>query len=182
MIVHRDYSHHGESSIKIFNDRIEFFNPGRLPDSITEEDLRNGAYVSSCRNKLIAKVFKEITWIERYGTGIRRVTSLLERYGCPKPVFENFQHGFRVTAYPLQEVEKTVEKIKEGLGEKLGESQQRIMKIMRGNKFVTIPKLAGQLTISETAVQNNIAKLKAKGLFERVGPDKGGYWKINRQP
>ncbi|MDR0566694.1 MAG: putative DNA binding domain-containing protein, partial [Prevotellaceae bacterium] len=112
MIVHRDYSHYGESSIKIFNDRIEFFNPGRLPDGISEDDLRKGTYVSSCRNKLIARVFKEITWIERYGTGVRRVTSLFERYGCPKPLFENFQHGFKVTAYPLQSTmkEKLAEK------------------------------------------------------------------------
>jgi predicted HTH transcriptional regulator len=29
--------------------------------------------------------------------------------------------------------------------------------------------------------KENIAKLKAKGLLERVGPDKGGYWKINKK-
>lgn len=26
--------------------------------------------------------------------------------------------------------------------------------------------------------QNNITKLKVKGLIERIGPDKGGYWKV----
>jgi ATP-dependent DNA helicase RecG len=55
------------------------------------------------------------------------------------------------------------------------------MKIMQGNQLITIPELAHQLTISETAVQNNIAKLKAKGLLERIGPDKGGYWKVKQQ-
>jgi ATP-dependent DNA helicase RecG len=34
------------------------------------------------------------------------------------------------------------------------------------------------LTVSTTAIENNISKLKAKGLLERIGPDKGGYWKI----
>jgi ATP-dependent DNA helicase RecG len=125
-------------------------------------------------------IFKEITWIERYGTGVRRVTSLFENYGCPKPVFENFQHGFRVTAYPAQvaaEAEKTAESSSE-LGEKLGENQRKIMEIMRKNEYVTIQELAHQLTISETAVQNNISKLKAKDLLARIGSDKGGYWKI----
>jgi ATP-dependent DNA helicase RecG len=32
--------------------------------------------------------------------------------------------------------------------------------------------------INEKNVRNNIAELKEKGLLERVGPDKGGYWKI----
>jgi DNA-binding IscR family transcriptional regulator len=35
--------------------------------------------------------------------------------------------------------------------------------------------LSQKVEISETAIQNNIAKLKAKSLLERIGPDKGGY-------
>ena len=35
MIVHRDYRDSGDSIIKIFDDRIEFFNPGKLYDDIT---------------------------------------------------------------------------------------------------------------------------------------------------
>jgi ATP-dependent DNA helicase RecG len=214
MIVHRDYSHHGESSIKIFNDRIEFFNPGRLPDGISEEDLRKGTYVSNCRNKLIARIFKEITWIERYGTGVRRVTSLFESYGCPKPVFENFQHGFKVTAYPLQdaiteknvegsnkvgkdlekdletdsEAEKDLEKDLETDSEaekdlekyQLSESQEKIIEQIRMNHRITQVELSKNIGINAKNVRVNIAKLKVKGLLERVGPDKGGYWKINR--
>ena len=203
MIVHRDYTHHGNSSIKIFPDRIEFFNPGRLPDNISVSDLRQGTYVSDCRNKLIAKIFKEIDWIERYGTGIRRITDYFREYGSPEPQFENFQHGFKVTAYPLQKdtgfedmsektVEKTVEiseKNDERLGEKLGETvekngerlgenQKNIVQLMQKNSHITIPELSEQIKISETAIQNNISKLKAKGIIERIGPDKGGYWKI----
>jgi ATP-dependent DNA helicase RecG len=32
--------------------------------------------------------------------------------------------------------------------------------------------------ISADKIRVNISKLKAKGLIERVGPDKGGHWKI----
>jgi ATP-dependent DNA helicase RecG len=39
-------------------------------------------------------------------------------------------------------------------------------------------RLSEQIQISETAVQNNIAKLKSRGLLERIGADKGGYWEI----
>jgi len=33
--------------------------------------------------------------------------------------------------------------------------------------------------ISERKIKENISKLKENGLLERVGPNKGGYWKVN---
>ncbi len=99
MIVHRDYMHSGDSGIKIFDDRIEFFNPGELPNSISIQNLLNGSYVSDCRNKLIAFAFKEIGWIEKYGSGIKRISHAFRTHGCDAPVFENFQHGFRVKCF-----------------------------------------------------------------------------------
>ena len=184
IVVHRDYKHHGNSSIKIFPDRIEFFNPGHLPDNISVSDLRQGTYVSDCRNKLIAKIFKEIDWVERYETGVRRIRDYFREYGSPEPLFENFQHSFKVTAYPLQKEkgfldmsEKTVE-MSEKNDERLGENQKKIVQLMQKNSHITIPELSEQIKISETAIQNNISKLKTKGIIERIGPDKGGYWKI----
>jgi predicted HTH transcriptional regulator len=32
--------------------------------------------------------------------------------------------------------------------------------------------------ISLRKIKENILKLKAKGFLERIGPDKGGYWKV----
>lgn len=66
----------------------------------------------------------------------------------------------------------------EKLGEKLGENQKRMLEFIRVDKNITIPELAEKLGISSTAVENNIAKLKEKGVVRRVGPDKGGHWEI----
>jgi len=54
------------------------------------------------------------------------------------------------------------------------------MEIIKANVFRhKQPELAKILGISITAVENNIRKLRQKQLLERVGPAKGGYWKIN---
>ena len=42
MIVHRDYRSANDSTIKIFDDRIEFFNPGTLLDDLTVDMIKNG--------------------------------------------------------------------------------------------------------------------------------------------
>ncbi|MDR2346565.1 MAG: hypothetical protein LBE18_10900 [Planctomycetaceae bacterium] len=44
-----------------------------------------------------------------------------------------------------------------------------------------MPDLSVIVGISERKTKENISKLKTKGLLERVGPDKGGYWKIKDQ-
>jgi predicted HTH transcriptional regulator len=41
--------------------------------------------------------------------------------------------------------------------------------------------LANIIGISAVRIRVNIAKLKAKGLLEQIGADKGGYWKINEK-
>jgi ATP-dependent DNA helicase RecG len=41
MIVHRDYMSSSDSMIRIFDDRIEFFNPGRLMAGLSIEQLGN---------------------------------------------------------------------------------------------------------------------------------------------
>ncbi len=200
MIVHRDYTHHGNSSIKIFPDRIEFFNPGRLPDNISISDLQNGTYVSNCRNRLIAKIFKEIDWIERYGTGIRRIKGYFCEYGSPEPLFENFQHGFRVTAFPLLTEEKNLDALEkkgteivddnvtenvtgnvtENVTENSKNRDEKILNLMIKNKNISLTGLSKELSVTRMTIARDIEKLKAKGLIERIGPDKGGYWKVKQ--
>ncbi|NCC70763.1 AAA family ATPase, partial [bacterium] len=58
MIVHRDYRASGDSTLKIYDDRIEFFNPGSLSEGVKLEDILSGKTASNPRNKQIASVFK----------------------------------------------------------------------------------------------------------------------------
>jgi len=48
---------------------------------------------------------------------------------------------------------------------------------MAKKQHITILELSVIVGISERKIRVNISKLKAKGLVERSGPDKGGYWK-----
>ena len=99
MIVHRDYRDSSDSSIKIFDDRIEFFNPGNLYDGLTVEQLESNHYKSKTRNKLIALMFKECGLIEKYGSGIARIKKFCKEHNILTPKFEEIQKGFQVTLY-----------------------------------------------------------------------------------
>ena len=164
MIVHRDYSQSSDSIIKIFDDRIEFFNPGGLIPPLTVDKLLSGDYVSSTRNKQIANIFKEAGLIERYGSGIKRISGVFHSNGLPAPIFENYQHGFRVTVFSLQ---KSSEK-----------SSEKIYILIKSNPKITADEVAKTLGISQRAVEKQISGLKQDGRLQRHGGRKEGFWKI----
>jgi predicted HTH transcriptional regulator len=49
---------------------------------------------------------------------------------------------------------------------------------MAKNQYIKRDELVDIVGISLIKIKANISKLKVKGLLERIGPDKGGYWKI----
>ena len=67
-----------------------------------------------------------------------------------------------------------VDKLADGLVEK----QKKIIELISDNPRISKREISEKIGISSTAIDKHIKKLKDKGLIERVGPDKGGYWKI----
>lgn len=58
-------------------------------------------------------------------------------------------------------------------------SKEKIIQFLNKNKEITICKLAILTIISIGGVEKKISKLKSNGIIERIGPDKGSYWKVN---
>lgn len=188
MVVHRDYRDSSGSIIKILDDRIEFFNPGNLYGGITIDDLLTGNYSSKTRNKLIAKAFKEVGLIERYGSGIRRIIDICSNYGVKQPVFEEVFNGFRVVLFKektdvTKDVKDTIkdtanDTVKDTVKVAISKNQKTILELITARNNITAEELVDIVGINLRNIKLNISKLKAKGMIQRIGPDKGGYWKV----
>jgi len=57
-------------------------------------------------------------------------------------------------------------------------SSQKIIELMRNDPKITVANLALHIGITERAIKKQIGKLKAKGRIRRIGPDKGGSWRV----
>jgi len=55
-----------------------------------------------------------------------------------------------------------------------------IFMLIRDNNSISISDISEKLDISKSAIQKHIENLKSKGLIERVGADRGGYWKVSK--
>ena len=169
MIVHRDYRDSGNSIIKIFDDRIEFFNPGKLYDDLTIEKLQSGNYSSRTRNRAIARAFKEAGIIERYGSGIARIKDECKRHGILEPKFEEFAHGFRVTLFK--------EKLPEGINVGINVGINDLYEFIEKNQPIRISHIKEHSNqISTRTLERWIKKLKDESKIEFIGSKKtGGY-------
>lgn len=54
-----------------------------------------------------------------------------------------------------------------------------ILRLLKEDPELSFPDLASRLGKSESAVKRTVRRLRESGRLERVGPDKGGGWKVN---
>ena len=59
-----------------------------------------------------------------------------------------------------------------------GKSREKIIALLSEDGTLTMAALARRTGITPKAVEKQIARLKADGILERIGPDKGGRWHI----
>ena len=176
MVVHRDYRDSNGSIIKIYDDRMEFYNPGKLYGGITVEDLLSDNYSSQTRNKLIAKAFKEVGIIEKYGTGIKRILQICVNHGIKQPKFEEKYNGFNVTLYK----EKLNESRDRGVNGGVNGGVNEILEYIKLHAPVKSHQLSNDLKISQRTVERNLKELKNNHLIEfRGAPKTGGYYLVN---
>lgn len=99
-VVHRDYSRRGQRiRVFMFDDRIEVYSPGPLPPGVSLQKMRRLEPQSVLRNPIIVGVFRDLgsRYIERLGTGIRRMAVAMQDHGLHRPRFEEVGSEFRVT-------------------------------------------------------------------------------------
>ena len=94
-LIHKDYLSIAEIQIKVYDDRLWIWNPGKLPKQLTIESLKT-EHSSFPKNPLIASVFYYAGFIERWGSGTKRMIDLCKVQGLPEPEFKEEFCGISV--------------------------------------------------------------------------------------
>ena len=89
--------------------------------------------------------------------------------------FKNHEEDMAKEIETQKTRKKTREKTREKTGEKTGE---KLLNLISAKPTITIQELSNEIGITRKGVEWQINELKQSGYIKRVGPDKGGYWKI----
>ena len=83
--------------IEIFEDRIEFTNPGKLlPSKKLDRLIRT---TPESRNEILAAAFRRYNICEERGSGFEKAVIAIELFGLPPLKFEESENAFKVTLF-----------------------------------------------------------------------------------
>ncbi|MEG0375393.1 MAG: ATP-binding protein [Raoultibacter sp.] len=84
-VTHRNYAISGDHiRVSLYDDRMEILSPGRLPNIVTLDNMRNTRY---SRNPGIARVLAEMGWVRELNEGVKRIYDEMQSFFLHDPIF-----------------------------------------------------------------------------------------------
>ena len=161
-IAHRDYHSNASVEIRLFADRLEVWNPGTLPGTLTIDSLRTD-HPSVPYNPLLAESLYLARYIERVGSGTQTMIELCRESGLPEPQFEQRGGSFVTTIWRDWLTQ-------EGLaGYHLSDRQLKAIRHAKATGRITNAQYREIAGVSDSTALRELRQLTAMGVFEKVG-------------
>lgn len=168
-IAHRDYLIYGsEVHIDIFDDRMEIYSPGGMPDGSLIQERDPLMVPSTRRNPVLADIFNRLGYMERKGSGFGKIIGGYEfqiNYDeSKKPSFRSDRYQFTV--------------IMPNLNYDVPQDQMdvQIIKLIRNDNKISTEKIAAIIGVSTKTVKRHVKNIES---IKYVGSGYSGHWQIN---
>lgn len=179
-IIHNDYIGGAYPVFEIYDDRIEVISSGGLPLGLSETEFFEGR--SLPRNKELMRIFSDMDLCEQLGSGMRKI---LRTY--PKTIFHISEHFLDVKfmydkkALSILNAEIVNGGVNGGIngGVNISDKEKKIISYLKHNDAGSTAEISTNTGFPKRTVERTLKSLKDKGLIERIGSDKTGFWKVN---
>ena len=199
-IAHKDYTG-PDIQMHVYDDHIEVWNEGELPEGYTEETLM-GRHSSKPRNRNIANTMFKAGFIDTWGRGYKKIRDGFEAAGIPMPKVQNFCGGVQVTVQRTKFMQMMnvgnndtdkVTDVTDNVGKdvvsdvvslsqvQLSERQREICKLIKANSFVSSKQMSVVLSVVHRTIQRDLADMQKKGILVREGNTSAGHWVLLKQ-
>ncbi len=177
-------------SVNIFDDRVEFMNPGAFPPGTEPKDFLKRPHSEPVNEKIATALFKGGE-MEGWGRGIPDIYDLCKEAGMPEPEFDfvpNFvclTIRFKSPLMPYMSggvngyVNGDVNGYVNDALKSLTLSQRKVYDIVHNNPGVNTKQIADMLDKSPRTIEKHLTALRMKVLIEHKDSDKtGGYYPL----
>lgn len=162
-VCHRDYASGVATTLRVYDKRLEVWNPGSLPPDLPPEALLR-EHTSHSPNKLLAECFFNTGIIERWGTGTLRMVAALEEQGQPRAEFDiSTPNVFKVIMFVAGQTDTQLQ----GLG--LNERQIAVVHYLRLKDSIAVSEYQHLFGSSKATATRDLGDLVGKGLAVREG-------------
>jgi len=177
-IVHRDYTRNSDIKVAIYDDMVEIVSPGSFPNGLSLEDVMSGR--SELRNKVVANLFRELKYIESWGSGIEKITKLCKEKSVKFEIREEpsfvsvvfYRKNAELVANSAEKMPNSAE---------LDEHENKIIEFLQINKKVFSQDIQKLFDVKERRAREILSNMVKKGILEKIGKTKGSYYILKRQ-
>ena len=193
-LIHRDYTRESDIKVAIYDDIVEIISPGALPNGITLADISDGR--SELRNKVVANLFKELGYVEIWGSGIAKIRQVCQNQEIDFKIEE--RGGFVAVEFLRQKSSKSEQiklsaNLRQNLDEhsyieltnnylkSIGLNQRQIQAIsyIKKNGKITNKEYQALNKVSKRTASRDLKELVSLNILEKIGTTgKGAYYII----
>ena len=174
-LAHRDYLVYGsEVHIDIYDDRLEIYSPGGMPDGSMIQDRDPLTVPSTRRNPVLADVFNRLGYMERKGSGFGKILNgykaQINFVPSKAPMFRSDRYQFTVIMPNLNY----------GVPQDVPQDDldAKILALIQKNNKISTEKLGMALGVSYKTIRRHI---KAMGNVHYISRGFSGHWKVDEK-
>lgn len=171
-IAHRDYRSPSKVQVRIFDDRIEFWNPGKLPEGWTVETLKE-KHESKPFNPLIARAFFWIKYIEEVGTGTNKIIDWCKEWGLPEPDFAFKQTSVVITLRKSKFTDSYL------LFLDINDRQKKAINFLKKSQYIANKEYREINQIGKVTAAKDLNQLVEKGILRTIGKGRSLKYEMN---
>jgi ATP-dependent DNA helicase RecG len=182
-IIHRDYTRNSDIKVAIYDDILEIVSPGNFPNGLTLEDVKSGR--SELRNKIVANLFRELKFVESWGSGIAKVDKICKDTDTKYELKE--EPNFVSIIFYRKIGKKVSNNIKEPAEsdeyrriptntDELSLEELKIIDFLEQNQKITVKDVQNLLTLKTTQSKEILYNLVEKNYIKKIGKTRGSYY------
>ncbi len=173
-IAHRDYYSNASVEVRLFADRLEVWNPGSLPGTLTLDSLRHD-HPSIPYNPLVAESLYLTRYIERVGSGTQAMIELCREAGLPEPEFEQRAGSFVITLWRDWLTAEVLDKYN------LSERQLKAIRYLKMHRLISNSIYQLAFEASKRTASRDLEEMVSEGIVEKVGTTgKGVHYSLRK--
>ena len=182
-LAHRDYLVYGsEVHIDIYDDRLEIYSPGGMPDGSMIQDRDPLTVPSTRRNPVLADVFNRLGYMERKGSGFGKILNgykaQINFVPSKAPTFRSDRYQFTVIMPNLNYgvPQDVPQRVPQDVPQ--DDLDAKILALIQKNNKISTEKLGMALGVSYKTIRRHIKQMDN---VRFVGRGFSGHWEVDEK-
>ncbi len=172
-VTHREYAMSGDFiKVSMYDDRLEIESPGKLPNVVTVDNIRETRY---SRNPRISRVLTEFGWVRELNEGVKRIYSDMGKFFLDDPIYVETEHSVclilknNIVMRKLRQKDRAEDRIGEDIWEQTDELEKTILTYITNRGEAGREELATYTGNSSRTISRRLTHLEGIGIIRKKG-------------